>query len=75
MIELLYPKSETECFLSKNSHARGSNTFPRVHATFFVNVYLGCSFLKSKLKGVSKGDEPVKAKISEAPTVLKRALT
>ena len=43
--------------------------------TFFVNVFLGCSFFESKLEGVSKGDEPVKAEISEAPTVLKRALT
>ena len=46
-----------------------------MHATFFVNVSLGCSFFESKLKGVSKGIEPVKAEISEAPTVLSLALT
>ena len=73
--ELLYPKTETEFFLSKNSHARGSNTFPQVHATFFVNVFFGFSLFESKLEGVSKGDEPVKAEISEAPTALKQAFS
>ena len=75
MTELLYPKTETEYFRSKNSHARGSNKVPQVHATFLVNRFLGCNFFESKLEGVSKGDEPVKAEISKGPTVLKRAWT
>ena len=62
----LVPENSNSVFSSKNCRARSSNKLPQLQATLAVNSLLGCNCFNSKLAGVSKEDEPVKAAISEA---------
>ena len=72
--DILWPKTETECFCSKYLHTRGSNKLPHVQAAFLC-IDAGCIVFWSKLFGVSKGEVPVRIEISDAPILSCLALT